>query len=389
MPSFEEKGIAKAAARRAAREAKILANGTGKVANSAGKMIGNGLFRLIISNPYIGLSLLGILLAFVIYTVYSVNSSLDKLLYQYTHLVDTSQQNSKAQFDKKLHYIKVNADGTTSVVIGLKSEIDAQELQEAIEEAGGDDNSTADRHDYTGTAGSISDMCNLLSGAKEDLGIQSFNAPDNFSEKEKAILIASHSVGMTDASACGVIGNSNAEGGYGLQQHGTTTSLGRSTSNDELYIYNYEYDDVYNVLCALNVEDNRIGIGITQWTFRGYFNPDTAGSYTNYLKNKKDYWDTDKKSCIMYIELKMLQQSLGGIEQHASDEDTLPSYGESTASWTWEQLYGECGAVTDEEKKAARAAAWFLWLHERPGRYKSLGTASARARNALTALRSM
>lgn len=98
--------------------------------------VAKGVGQILKSNPYILLILAIILLAFIIYTVYSVNSTLDKLIYQYTHLTDTAVMDSKAQFDKKLFYVKTNSDGTTSIVLGFSSEVQQEELQRQIDEIG-------------------------------------------------------------------------------------------------------------------------------------------------------------------------------------------------------------------------------------------------------------
>ena len=122
--------------RRDARERKRSGVG-GELAGQAAGAAGRGILQFLIMNPYVTLALVLILGAIIIYTVYSVNSTLDKLVYQYTHLTDTSVVDSKAQFDKKLFYLKVNEDGSTSVVLGFSSDIAQEEMEQKVEESGG------------------------------------------------------------------------------------------------------------------------------------------------------------------------------------------------------------------------------------------------------------
>lgn len=121
--------------RRDARERKRSGIG-GELAGQAAGAAGKGILQFLIMNPYVTLALVLILGAIIIYTVYSVNSTLDKLVYQYTHLTDTSVVDSKAQFDKKLFYLKVNEDGSTSVVLGFSSDIAQEEMEQKAEESG-------------------------------------------------------------------------------------------------------------------------------------------------------------------------------------------------------------------------------------------------------------
>ena len=80
--------------------------------------------------------------AFIIYNIYSAGSSTDDLLYKYTHLSERVVKDSKNQFDKKLHFIKVNEDGTKEINIGFSSDIVKQEVEEEINNATGGANST-------------------------------------------------------------------------------------------------------------------------------------------------------------------------------------------------------------------------------------------------------
>ena len=273
--------------------------------------------------------------------------------------------------------------GLTGRSDGGSGDGDEDEEEEEEEE---EDN---EEENYSGTAASIKDMCDLLPGAQTELGLSNFSVPTSFTAKEQDILVALRATGMSNPAVCGIIGNSNSEGGFGLQQYNKTTQLGKSTPSSPIYVYNYGYDTTLNALCALCVDGNKTGIGITQWTSYTYFDINGGEkSYTWNLNNHKDYWDVDKKACIMYIELKLIQQAGAGIEAFASDASSLP-YWDTTATWTWDQLYSGCGAVTEEERKAARAAAWFLWRHERCQNYKNLSTAVGRATNAVNALRRM
>jgi len=260
---------------------------------------------------------------------------------------------------------------------------DGEDEEEEEEEEEEDEN-------YSGTAASIQDMCDLLPGAQTELGLSNFSVPTSFTAKEQDILVALRATGMSNPAVCGIIGNSNSEGGFGLQQYNKTTQLGKSTPSSPIYVYNYSFDTTLSALCALYRSGNSIGIGITQWTYYTYFNINGGdNSYTWNLNNHKDYWDVDKKACIMYIELKMIQISGAGIEAHAADTSTLPIYDNKSATWTWDQLYSGCGATTEQEKKAARAAAWYLWLHERCQNYRNLSIAVGRATKAVDALRRM
>ncbi len=356
-------------------------------AEVASGAVRKGLLKVIFTNPPVLISLLVIITGFVIYIGMSAQQQASQITSQYSSL-DAKPENSKEGFDKKLFYITVDENGNTVVHVGFESEEQEIAAQQAAEEAG-TTLTEAEQHNYDGNANGIQDMCNLLAGAQADLGITDFAAPSQFTEKEKAILIAAKSVGLSDAACCGIIGNSNAEGGYGLQQYGKTSSLGTSSNSSPLYIYNYDYSDVLSAFVGLNHTGNTVGIGMTQWTSYTYFDASRVGSYAWYLTSKQDYWNTDKKACIMYIELKLMQQSAAGIEAHASDSTTLPSFGNNHATWTWDQLYTGCGAATAEEKKAARAAAWYLWTHERPSNYTTLEKAVGRATNAVNALRRM
>lgn len=346
---------------------------------------------IIFSNPVttiIFFVVIAIIIAICCYTVYQMNNYLLQLEKQYTSLT-ARQEESGSQFNKRLFFITRNADGTVSITIGYKNEEAMQTAQDILEDNENNPDPTAEQHNYDGSANGIQDMCNLLAGAQADLGITDFAAPSQFTEKEKAILISGKAVGLSDAACCGIIGNSNSEGGYGLQQYGKTSSLGSSSNSNPLYIYNYDYSDVLSAFAGLNHSGNTVGIGMTQWTYYTYFDASRAGSYAWYLTNNQAYWNTDKKACIMYIELKLMQQSAAGVEAHANDSTTLPSYGDNHATWTWDQLYAGCGATTAEEKKAARAAAWYLWTHERPSNYTTLEKAVGRATNAVNALRRM
>lgn len=195
--------------RRDARERKRSGVG-GELAGQAAGAAGKGILQFLIMNPYVTLALASILGAIIIHTVYSINSMLDKLVYQYTHLTDTSVVDSKAQFDKKLFYLKVNEDGSTSVVLGFSSDIAQEEMEQIVEESGG-----------AGSSGRRLELSADSEAVKQALSVE-------YPQKAEAMAIAYELVNPTlgTDAAIGLMANIVHEGNYGVVEYSFSTDSG-------------------------------------------------------------------------------------------------------------------------------------------------------------------
>ncbi len=95
---------------------------------------GNVFLRLFIQNPYILLTIAGIIIIFVVYLVVSANSYMSELVTLYQSL-SARPTDSKVGFDKRLFFVTVTEDGTVNVTVGAKSEEQLAEAEAAEEEA--------------------------------------------------------------------------------------------------------------------------------------------------------------------------------------------------------------------------------------------------------------
>lgn len=94
----------------------------------------NLIVRLIVTNPWLILIVLGFMIILIVYFISSANTYLTQLVDQYSSL-SAKVSDSKAQYDKKLFYLTENLDGTVSVTIGFRSEEEQRQAEEAAEEA--------------------------------------------------------------------------------------------------------------------------------------------------------------------------------------------------------------------------------------------------------------
>lgn len=93
------------------------------------------LSRLLSTNPMmLGIAAL-IILGVILYVVQSVSSEANDIFNMYD-LIGNVRKDSKTDFDKRLFYITMNADGTKSVKVGFSSEIEEEQSSRAAEEAG-------------------------------------------------------------------------------------------------------------------------------------------------------------------------------------------------------------------------------------------------------------
>ena len=264
--------------RRDARERKRSGDG-GELAGQAAGAAGKGILQFLIMNPYVTLALVLILGAIIIYTVYSINSTLDKLVYQYTHLTDTSVVDSKAQFDKKLFYLKVNENGSTSVVLGFSSDIAQEEMEQKVEESGG-----------TGSSGRRLELSADAEAVKQALSVE-------YPQKAEAMAIAYELVNPTlgTDAAIGLMANIVAEGDCGVVEyefsrehdHGFSLPSGESkitTYSDLNYLENWTSTDQNKY--GENTKKGSCGVGSIQWSFGRRIL--LIGFYKQYITNDSE-----------------------------------------------------------------------------------------------------
>lgn len=103
--------------------------------HSVGGVLAKGLFRLIISNPLVTTIVIVLVVAFIAYTLYSIDYQLTQILEQYQSL-SSRQLDSKSGFDKRLFYITLDNNGKTKVTVGYSSEVAEETAQEAVSGGG-------------------------------------------------------------------------------------------------------------------------------------------------------------------------------------------------------------------------------------------------------------
>lgn len=197
--------------------------------------------------------------AFIIYNIYSAGSSTDDLLYKYTHLSERVVKDSKNQFDKKLHFIKVNEDGTKEISIGFSSDIVKQEVEEEVNNATGGANSSLE-----GTSITLSADAQKV---KQALLNSSYSAK---ADSMAAIYEVCMSNYGNANMAIGFMINSAHEGNYGVVQYGKTVqkwdgvNSATSTQSNPLIVKTLKNVEA---LEAIAVSGNTVGVGIVQWTY--------------------------------------------------------------------------------------------------------------------------
>lgn len=114
---------------------KDMANGLASEAVKQGK---RQLLVAILTNPYIMVPLVILTAALIAYIIYSADVQTTALMEQYQSL-SAKHNDSKAEFDKRLHYITVNNDGTVTFTVGYRSEVQKQQMEGEDPNGGGGD----------------------------------------------------------------------------------------------------------------------------------------------------------------------------------------------------------------------------------------------------------
>lgn len=93
------------------------------------KAVGKGLLKLLIGHPLVTCVALIIVVAFVAYTLYSIDYQLTEIMKMYQSL-SARVTDSKSGFDKRLFYVTTDSEGNKKVTIGYSSEV-AEEMAKA------------------------------------------------------------------------------------------------------------------------------------------------------------------------------------------------------------------------------------------------------------------
>ena len=94
-----------------------------------------GLLKFLIMHPTLIGFLALIILGIILYTVQAVSGEASDIMKMYD-IIGNDKTNSKADFDKRLFFITINPDGTKSVTVGFRSEIEKEQSERAASEAG-------------------------------------------------------------------------------------------------------------------------------------------------------------------------------------------------------------------------------------------------------------
>lgn len=89
----------------------------------------------IASNPVPFLIVLLVVAVIIIYVAQQIDAELTSVMALYDS-VNSQRQDSKGEFDKRLYYVTVESDGTVTVTVGYKSEVEKEQAEQAAGEAG-------------------------------------------------------------------------------------------------------------------------------------------------------------------------------------------------------------------------------------------------------------
>lgn len=95
----------------------------------------SSIIRFIVTNPYALAITIAIIGGTIAYTIYSIDYQLTSIMEQYQAL-SAKPFNSKSGYDKRVMYVSTDSNGKPVLTVGYKSELEAEEVQQALEEAG-------------------------------------------------------------------------------------------------------------------------------------------------------------------------------------------------------------------------------------------------------------
>lgn len=95
----------------------------------------SSIIRFIVTNPYALAITIAIIGGTIAYTIYSIDYQLTSIMEQYQAL-SAKPLNSKSGYDKRVMYVSTDSNGKPVLTVGYRSELEAEEVQQALEEAG-------------------------------------------------------------------------------------------------------------------------------------------------------------------------------------------------------------------------------------------------------------
>lgn len=157
----------------------------------------------IASNPVPFLIVLLIIAVIIIYVAQQIDAELTSVMALYDS-VNSQRQDSKGEFDKRLYYVTVESDGTVTVTVGYKSEVEKEQAEQAAGEAG-DPGRGDTQISLNMDAEAVKEKLEQAGYAKAETLAYAYQIMKD--------------LGYPDNAAIGLMANIQAEGSYGIVEY--------------------------------------------------------------------------------------------------------------------------------------------------------------------------
>lgn len=221
----------------------------------------NPFLSLIISNPWVILVVLAIIVIFIVYLLVSADVYLTQLVDTYQSL-SARPNDSKAGFDKRLFFITVNDEGVVTVTVGYRTEQEKEMAEAAVNEAAGTTSTTLN--------GISMELSADESAVKDALILNGYDR-NKATAMAKAYGIINPVLGTN--AAIGLMANIACEGSLGVVEYSFSSNhvygfrlpSGGSimtTIEDINYVRNWD-----STTDSGNPMKGSCGVGSVQWSF--------------------------------------------------------------------------------------------------------------------------